>query len=89
MVEKGENREAEGEDKKEEKDLNEPRFSLITGKYRQPKLYSRPSDKPEPQADSSSVIQQNQDSSISKLDNNAAGNISPTSFLFNKELTKY
>ncbi|EKM77173.1 hypothetical protein AGABI1DRAFT_101874 [Agaricus bisporus var. burnettii JB137-S8] len=64
--------EAEDEDEKEEKDLDEPRFSLITGKYRHPKLYGRPSEKSESQADSSSVILRNQDSSISKLDNNSA-----------------
>jgi diphthamide biosynthesis protein 2 len=77
-------KEGQGEGEEEERDLDEPRFSLITGKYRHPKLYGRPSGEPETQSSESSIVLRNQDSSVSKLDNNsAAGNASLTSFVEN------
>lgn len=67
----------EGSEKKE--DLDQPQFSLVTGKYRHAKRYGGDGEASEPQTNptSDSIILRNQDTSISRLDDNAAGERHP------------
>jgi diphthamide biosynthesis protein 2 len=48
-----------GEGEKEEKDLDESRFSLVTGKYRHPKLCGHPYEKRELQLSVRSIVLRN------------------------------
>ncbi|KAI0350265.1 diphthamide biosynthesis protein [Trametes cingulata] len=57
----------------EEEDLDQPVFSLTTGKYRHAKRYGGATDTaPNGDADSSAVILRNQEGALSKMDDSAA-----------------
>jgi diphthamide biosynthesis protein 2 len=54
--------------------LDQPQFSLITGKYRHAKRYGGgEGSQPRTNSTSDSLVLRNQDTSISKLDDSAAG----------------
>jgi diphthamide biosynthesis protein 2 len=83
----GKEKEGEGKEEDEAKDLDEPRFSLVTGKYRHPKIYGHPSENRELQSSTGSIVLRNQDSAVSKLDtDSAAGNASPASHFIGSNL---
>ncbi|KAF5349993.1 hypothetical protein D9756_009221 [Leucocoprinus leucothites] len=63
----------EGGEEGEEEDLDQPQFSLITGKYRHARRYGASQPQPNPISnDTSSLIARNQDSTVSRLENSAA-----------------
>lgn len=71
------------EGKKDDEEENEPHFSLITGTYRQAKLYGTVEEDKLPQ--SGDLVLRNQDQSLSKLSNSYS---SKNDFVDSKVSTK-
>jgi diphthamide biosynthesis protein 2 len=73
--EHGEGDEGNSSVESEERDLDQPQFSLISGKYRYARRYGAESDPAQlnSKLDSDSLVLRNQDTSVSKLDDSAAG----------------